>query len=543
MAAMEDGSTKRLRVVDPPIDLRPEVRITADIHEAIDEALVHLKLDRDLYERAGQLVRVCRRKGEENERRGAVQIGAGTPVVRDVTPPLLRERLTRIARWKKYNRSQEEWVSILPTDPLVLALHGRGEWESVRPLVSVTEAPIFRPDGSVCQEAGYDQATGCLYLPSGQYPHVPEEPTQEDAKKCLAELREVFCDFPYQGGPTSPAASVPLAALFTLLARPAIQGSVPAFLFDASTRGSGKTLQTDAIARIATGRDAARMGYPIKDDEMEKVLGAYALRGVPMICLDNVPVGVAFGGGSLDRCITARGEVDLRILGRSEIASLPWVSVLFGTGNNLALGEDTARRVMIARLESDLENPEARTTFRHADLLGWLRKERCRLVTAALTILRAYVVKGRPDAGCARWGSFEEWSALIPHALVFAGAADPMLSRPTSDAARSDVARALAVLLADLPRLDFDRRGLTAKSIILALWPGNKPPKSETPPDGFEDLREAIEQIAPGNHGEAASTSTLSYRLRGFKGKVMGGRRLATDPAHAGVLRWRVESV
>ncbi len=50
-------------------------------------------------------------------------------------------------------------------------------------------------------------------------------------------------------------------------------------------------------------------------------------------------------------------------------------------------------------------------------------------MSAALTILRAYHVAGRPDQKLPSWGSFTVWSELIRGALVWTGLADPFLTQ------------------------------------------------------------------------------------------------------------------
>ena len=58
----------------------------------------------------------------------------------------------------------------------------------------------------------------------------------------------------------------------------------------------------------------------------------------------------------------------------------------------------------------------------HPDLLAWVRRERGRLLVAALTILYAFCRAGRPvPSGLKPWGSFEGWSGLVRAALVWAG--------------------------------------------------------------------------------------------------------------------------
>jgi hypothetical protein len=104
----------------------------------------------------------------------------------------------------------------------------------VRPLTGITDAPSLRPDGSLIQVPGWDEATGYLFAPSIEFPTVPEAPTLDDARRALVVLREVFApQTPERAGfsfASDADGLVPIAALLTLLARPAIAGPTPAFV-------------------------------------------------------------------------------------------------------------------------------------------------------------------------------------------------------------------------------------------------------------------------------------------------------------------------
>lgn len=192
--------------------------------------------------------------------------------------------------------------------------------------------------------------------------------------------------------------------------------------------------------------------------------------------------------------------------------------------------------ILVARLESPLETPEDRSDFAHEDLPRWVRSERPRLVAAALTILRAYTAHGAPSAGCKRWGSFEEWSRLIPHALVFAGGADPMLARPTGQRAMSDEMGALLTVFRDLPRLT--RAPISAREMLSNLYPA---PRQGEPPDGWDELREAVEVMCATKLGQTPTAKVLGERLRRAKGRVLDGRSLGSEmDAHSKVLKWTV---
>lgn len=522
------------------IDDRPEVKLGKDMHRVIDEAQRALARDPRVYQRAYELVTVV---GAEPSPRDKAPIAKGAPTIRALTAASIIPRFTRFVNFQRYEQpspkairtaealgkqASGEWKESLPPPNVVAPFLACGEWPEVRTIVGVTETPLFRIDGSIHQTRGYDESTGYLYAPSREYPEIADAPSQDDARRSLAELTHVFCDFPY----VDPShAMVPIAAFLSVLARPAIDGPVPAFLFDASTRGSGKTLQADVVSLLATGRGAARATYPADEEELAKVLMAYALAGCPIVLLDNITR--VLGGGVLDAVLTARDDVQFRVLGKNEAPRLPWRTVIFASGNNLVPGEDTMRRVLMARLESDLENPEDRTGFQHPDLFRWVRDERPRFVAAGLTILRAFTCHGRPDAGCKRWGTFEAWSDLIPHALAFAGGADPMGARPTRESGISDELAAHAIVLRELVRLSPD--GLSAAEIVRALYPA---PGANDPPDGWEELRDAIECWCPGRPGATPDHRALGRRLRQAKGRILNGTRIEARPGHAGAVRW-----
>lgn len=508
---------------------RPVVRVSVELHETVDQAIGTLSRDPSLYQRDGELVRIVRIAETEADATALV----GTPAIRRVTAATLRERLTNCAAWERFDARADDYRPCLPPETVTNAVLARGEFPGVRPVVGIAEAPLLSADGSVVEHPGYDEATGYVYLPNAEFPPVPAEPTQDDARAALAELAEVFCDFPYR---SEADRMLPIAAVLTMLARPAIRGNVPAFIFDANTRGSGKTKQIDAVSIIATGRGSAKMNYPGDDAELEKVLGAYALQGAAMIAFDNVVTH--FGGGPLDRVLTAGNQVALRVLGRSELPSLQWRAVVFATGNNVSTIGDTTRRVLLCRLESPLERPEDREGFLHPNLLEWVESERPRLVAAALTILRAFVVAGRPQPGGKPWGSFEAWAELIPAAIVYAGGADPMGCRLLDEAEDPEKAALLAIL-EHWPRLAPE--GTTAKAAIAALYPADRL-RGECPPDGFDDLREAIETLVPTVPGKAPSPVKFGYALRRLRGRCIGGASLEGRPNRNGVTVWTAQA-
>jgi putative DNA primase/helicase len=506
----------------------PEVKLGPDVHRVIDEIINIIKGDDAIYSRAYELVTIV--GVDKTDRKAALAVG--TPTIRPHTVPSVLPRLTKRIQFlasRKATKDEQldasrggkKVATHKPAQPPANIIHSflsLGDWPGIRPIVGVTETPILRPDGKICQKEGYDDATGYVLMPNAIYPTIAESPTQDQARDCLRQLLDVFADFPYVDDASR---MVPVAAILTVMARSAIAGAVPAFVFDASVRGSGKTMQADIVSIIATGRSAARTNYPEDDDELAKMLSSFALCGAPLFLIDNVTR--PFGGGPLDLCITAVGDVEFRVLGKTEIRRIPWLAVILASGNNVVFPDDTVRRVLVSRLESLLESPETREDFTHQNLPKWVRDNRPHLVACALTILRAYCAHEKPNAGCPRWGSFEAWSELIPHAIVFAGGVDVMGARPKGERAMTDDLSALATFLRELTRLDPAAKGLSPRDIIQLLYPNDR---EDGAPDGWELMREAIETWCPPKYGTKPSADQIGKRLARYDGRILGGRRL-----------------
>ena len=459
----------------------------------------------------------------------------GTPQIHNLSLSTLRERMTRYARYEKHTEKWG-WSRAVPSDHIVAATLERKKWPGIRSIVGVAETPFLRPDGSLCQTAGYDPSTKYEYTPSVTFQPVADRPTEGDAREAYKLLRDVFYDFPYTIGP-----SVPIAAILTLLARPAIQGATPCFAFDATTRSAGKSLQTDVIATIVTGRSMPRAAYPKHEDEVEKVLAAYALRGVGFFSFDNV--ARLFGGPAIDLYVTARDTVEVRILGKSKMPNIPWRGVMFANGNNLRYFGDTASRILRARIEPQEEHPESRTQFRH-DLPAYASEQRIRLVHAALTLLRAYTTAGSPNMGSQRWGRFEEWSRLIPHAILFAGGEDPLLSRPSSDSEVDEHAASIHALMIEVEwmYLEKEKKDWRASELLEDAFKDQEKETTEEK-EHFGNLREAITNLCDPKPGMRPDPRELGRKLQSAKGRVIDGRRIEVRPGQGGIARYQIVPV
>src|SRR5262249_16255834 len=159
-----------------------------------------------------------------------------------------------------------------------------------------------------------------------------------------------------------------------------------------NVRGAGKGLLAAVAGIIVTGSQIPTRNYPqgrygVDVEEMRKAITAVAVAGDRMVLLDNLDGRL--GDPVLDPALTTTFSQD-RLPGHTTTLRPPLRGTWWARGNNATVGADTSRRVLPIRLESPEERPENRTEFRHEDLLAWVRQERRRLLTAALTILAGY---------------------------------------------------------------------------------------------------------------------------------------------------------
>ena len=426
----------------------------------------------------------------------------------------LRERFTKYATWVKRKKGEDDEPRLVPAHPpdwAVQAVANRGVWKGLRMLEGVTEVPLFRTDGTILDTPGWDRKTGILYVPEIDYPAVPDQPTLEDAQRAADALFEIVADFPFKD---ENHRAVWLAALLTPLARPAIHGSSPMFVFDANLAGTGKSMLVDIISLIAVGRCMGRTIYPASEEEMAKTMLAIALGGSRLVLFDNAATGYPIGGPTLDAALTAMSWSG-RVLQVSKFATdVPLCATFFASGNNLGLKGDSLRRIVLSRLESPEERPEERDNFKIPRLLDHVREQRGILAAHALTILRAYHVAGRPipTPKPPPMGSFEGWNDLVRRAVHWVTDHDPCA---TKGEARSidKVASTLPIVIDGWRKLcDAEcKSGLSATAAVKAL-------ESNTSSD-TENLRSLLTEFT--KDGKLPSPHSLGLFLGQYRGKPL----------------------
>jgi hypothetical protein len=447
-----------------------------------------------------------------------------------VSLPYMSDLLCKSAKWDRYDRREKKRVRINPPGDIAGVILNRcGHW-MFDEIVGVITTPTLRPDGSLLLQPGYDPITRLILVEPPAMPAIPEQPTQDDAMAALKLLDSLFDEFPFADDASR---SVALSCLIT----PVVRGAFPVAPMHAAcapSAGTGKSYLLDIAAAIAIGQPCPVMAAGRTEEETEKRLGAALLAGQPIINIDNV--NGELGGDALCQIIE-RPVVEIRILGKSERVRIETRCSIFATGNNLCLLGDMTRRVVRCTLDANQERPELRQFKRDpvADVLA----DRGRYVAAVLTIVRAYIVAGRPRVA-SRLPSFEGWSDTVRSALIWPGRADPVQTMETARKDDPQLQAMEAVFAALKEAIGIGNKCTVAEVIQLADQRFQVSPLSSVgiPSLKHPGLKEALQNIA-GDRVGVIDARALGKWFSRHKGRIAKGVRLEGEAdEHGHPARW-----
>ena len=426
-----------------------------ELPRVLDEAeaaLLHSGIP--LYQMGGRLVRSVRldAPGEDEHK---VRRDNGALVICDVTDHLLLEYLIQSADFVRMSRDAKGNPVDNPyAPPLKFAKHYAarvGTWR-LPVLAGVSTIPTMRPDGTLISANGYDPVSRLIIDTQGiAFPTIPEVLTRDDALAALEIVIKPLSEFPFVlededelpgGNQPSMSRSAAIAMILTAVARPALR-SAPIFGLSAPTMETGKSLLADVPAMMVTGRRATKMSQGANEEEDEKRMLSVLMRGDPVVVIDNITRDVT--GDALCSIITEESWRG-RYLGRNEMVEVSTKALFIANGNNLVFREDMAVRAVLVNLDARMERPGERAFNR--DLKEWVPQHRADLVTAALTILRAYVVAGRPPQHGMKRSRFEDWD-FIRSALLWLDQPDPWTTQlriASNDSSRGDLISLMAAI-------------------------------------------------------------------------------------------------
>jgi hypothetical protein len=505
-------------------DVRPAIIVNSgELHETVDQAERALIASGiELYQRGGVLVRLIH--GGEN-----LDLAATSDAVKlmPVSEEWLHETFMRVATFHKVHHEHGGVTKInCPKSIAKTYLARTGQW-NLPTLKAVVHSPTIRADGSIIERPGYDTETQ-LYAKfnPADFPSVAPNPSRADAIASLKVLKKAVATFPFE---TEADCSVAIAAILTGCCRPLLL-TAPMFGYSAPVAGSGKSLLVDLTSIIVHGRPAAVLAPGRTEEELEKRLGAAFINGASALSLDNCtePLNGAF----LCQVLT-QPLIQTRILGQSKNVEVPTNCLMLANGNNLTFADDMTRRVLLCTLNPKVERPEEREF--ETDIYKETFRSRPALVSAVLTIMRAYIIAGLPQC-TGVLGSFPEWSKLIRSSLVWLGEVDPC---DTMKRVR-DNDLSLAKNLALLHQIDhhFGNSRFTVAELM-----GIAQQRQNHVGGGYNYLNEELHQTLADFSGgkDALNSISIGKALGRLVGRICDGMTLVKFNGSGGRRHWQLE--
>jgi hypothetical protein len=494
----------------PPRSRRPTITIrigeTERIVDEIEAALI--ASDRGLYRRGGLIVATGFDKMPTWDGK-TVEV----QIIEERDNYALLEDIEAAAEFAVFDGNAKALKRATPTMKLALTLKQRRHRLRLPNLVALINCPTIKADGQLVTEPGFDPSTGILFDPRGvAFPPVPDKPTRLMAETALATISRLVATFDFVSQDDK---AVALSLIITAIVRAGLP-TAPMHGFDAPVAGSGKSKLVDIACILATGHEAGVTAQGEDREEAEKRLSSLLMRGDPIIAIDNCEVPLE--GVLINQALT-QTRVELRILGVSKVVTARCAALLTSTGNNLIVKGDLTRRSVIGRLDPKTERPELRQ-FDY-DPIADAKANRGELVAAALTILRAYHVAGRPNRP-PRLQSFEQWSDLVRGSLIWLKAGDPVA---TMDRLRKrDPALASLTAVLHAWSAAFGAEPVTARKVVDAAESRatDRPPKP--------DLRDALIEAGVARSGKLDAKVLGNWLAKHADRVVTIGEGLLTGP-------------
>lgn len=490
--------------------MKPIIRVVkGEMHRIVDIAESELAATQQYYQRGGIVVAVYT---DRNTKQTLIQAVSQSELVR---------ALSGIATWEQFDGRAKDWTRIDPPARHVQILFDANSYRHLPAINGIARQPYLRSDESLMKLAGYDLDTGMFGAFESRRFSIPDRPTIEDAKASLKVLNELLEEFCFTTDEDKAAA---LSAILTAAIRPRL-ANAPMIHVRAHAVGSGKSYLCALITAFASPQQGTPTTFPAEDEECRKLLLAELLRAPAVIEFDNI-TGDILPHKSLCTALTSEFMTG-RILGVSKTATVSTRTLFLSSGNNVTPIKDMARRCITINLNPEVEIPAART-FKRPNLITEVFQNREKYVSAAITVVFAWVFAEKPKSECKSLAGFSDWSDLCRQSLLWLGCADPAVSifeAIKEDPDREQLGRLLIIWQAVFGNIPTMVREAVNKSTLY----------------GNDELKEILHDIAD-ERGEI-NRRRLGKWIKRHEGQIVDGFRFTRCSGNTSAERWRVESV
>jgi len=411
-------------------DGRPQVRVVASKEtELFDDTLKAMVETKKFYNMGGQIVVVNRESAVDDTVMARItplssSTSMGAWLTREVQ--FIQSVLDKtVMQYKDQLIKAPTSVATELADPNTF----RGNMPQ---LMGISNVPLITRHGRIIEDNwGYDSELKMFFACR----HAVKRMHPDEA---LGVLKELFCDFPFALGNTvedEEAAhgekygryfAAAISAVLSAVVRPALD-ICPAYIITSSQWSDGKSVMSNAIA-AAVGMEGGSPNSPLtrggSDEEQEKQISSVLAKGKRVIVYDNHDG--EFRSAALTETLTSVMP-EFRILGKSEVRTVPNRSMFVINGVNMVVaGDIQTRSVMIRLARTDVGNTRK---FKHLDLVGWAADNSDKLVSASISLIEWALQQS--DGKWQPSHRFKQWDYLVRRTLMLAAGVD--VSPPAND--------------------------------------------------------------------------------------------------------------
>lgn len=492
------------------VNMKPTIYSQAGkLHLIADGAEKALARSKNYYQRGGVIVSIVKEKGTRDIS------------IKHVSQPALTLALAKAVQWMKYSKTKDAWVITDPLARIVTILHDAIDYKHLSFLNGLAYQPYLRDDGSLVTKSDYHEKTGMFGVFDSQNFTIPENPTREDAEKALHLISDLISEFSFAHESDRAAA---FSAILTAAIRPSL-AHAPMFHVRAPQISSGKSFLCKIISAFSTPQKSAPTSFPHDDEECKKLLLSELMRSPAVIEFDNLTSDlVAYK--SLCSVLTEefmRG----RILGVSKTISVNTKALFLSSGNNVGPVKDMLRRCITINLDPECENPATRL-YKNPNLLENLFSRREKYVSAALTIIMAWISSGQPHQEVKELNGYKSWTELCRQPLLWLGMPDPVI--PLFNNLNDDPERdTLGHLLKEWHRLFENTPKMVRQAVDVAEKIDN------------EEFREILHDIAGERH--EINRRILGHYIKRNANRIVDGLRFIPAGGSRSAAAWHVEKI
>lgn len=336
--------------------------------------------------------------------------GEGTAIL---SPDGLAAEIEKRVTTQKRNGDKGPITDLFPVPVAKLLTSGPHNCENLRDLAGVTGVPLFRHDGSMFTEDGYDPTTQYVLLTDrGLDFKVPEEPTDLDVAKAVQTILTPIEGFPFVSDADCNAW---IGMALTPMLRFIAPGPYKLGMIEAHQAGSGKSFLAEMLS-VLHGDGDMIPNLPSEDAELRKLITSVLQAPAGVVVFDNVEGKVS--SPVLAALLTSPRWSD-RLLGRNAKITLPNDRMWVGTGNNVTIDGDIARRILRCMIDPGMPDPHLRQfAFNPTE---WMRQHRSEYLSALGVLIRSWIVAGAQLGDSPGSDSYGKWRQTIDGILAHAG--------------------------------------------------------------------------------------------------------------------------